>query len=52
MKTVVKVEQYDSSNNRMRTLNIIEQTAVEELVQLFLEADFKKKEKVLNKLRK
>lgn len=52
MKTIVRVEQYDSSNKPMDRLTMIEQMEVNELVELFLAADLKKKEQVLNKLRK
>lgn len=52
MKTVVKVEQYDSMNKPLRSISMAEQTQVDELVELFLAADFKKQEKILTKLRK
>lgn len=52
MKTIVKVEQYDSSNKPLRGISIIEQIQLDELVELFLAADFKKQQKILTKLRK
>ncbi len=53
MKTIVKVEQYDSSDKRISgTLSVIDQMNVDELVGRFLNADYKKQQKILNKLRK
>lgn len=52
MKTIVKVEQYDSSNKPLRTLSVSQQMDIDELVERFLNADYNKQQKILNKLRK
>lgn len=52
MKTIVKVEQYDSMNKPLRKISMVEQIQVDELVGLFLAADFEKQQKILTKLRK
>lgn len=52
MKTIVKVEQYDSSNKPLKGISMIEQIQVDELVELFLDLDFNKQQKILTKLRK
>lgn len=52
MKTIVRVEQYDSMNKPLRKISIIEQIQVDELVELFLALDFNKQQKILTKLRK
>jgi len=52
MKTIVKVEQYDSLNKPLKTLSVAQQMDIDELVGLFLAADLIKQQKILNKLRK
>ena len=53
MKTIVKVEQYDSLNKRIGgALSVIDQMNIDELVERFLNADYNKQQKILNKLRK
>lgn len=52
MKTTVIVRQEDSAGYALRAIPLAEQLRVTELVELFLEADFKKQQKILTKLRK
>jgi hypothetical protein len=52
MKTVVKVVQFDTQNKPLRSISVIEQMQVDELVGLFLTLDYNKQQKVLTKLRK
>jgi hypothetical protein len=52
METTIVIKQKDSSGYTLRAVSLVEQTKVNELVELFLDADLKTQEKILTKLRK